>query len=312
MALDPELASFLDVPFPNDLDDLDGTRRELDRRWSEEAASRADPPPKLDSRDLEVPGLADRPPVRVRLYRPVDACAPCGALLFLHGGAFVFGGLESEHARCLRFASMGVAVVSVDYRLAPEHPYPAALDDGRAVLTWLREHATELGVDPGRIAVGGASAGGALAAGLVLQARDLEGPWIRAQLLVYPALDHESREPSIREFDHTEPWDGERTRTMWRFYLAGWTGEVPVYASPARAIDLSRLPPTYIMTAHEDPLRDEALAFARRLLAAGTVVELHHFPRTYHGFDVVAPGSVLAERAMAEQMRFLALEVGRA
>ena len=240
----------------------------------------------------------------VRVYRRHDSSGVSGGLLFFHGGAFVFGDLESEHARCLRYCDEAdCVVISVDYALAPEHPFPAAFHDAVAAFEWMAANTSALGIDPARIAVGGVSAGGAIASGLVLALRDRGDPPLRAQLLVYPVTDSATDTPSMKEFFHAEPFDGERARRMWSLYVPD--GVVPAYASVARSDDLSGLPPTYIVTADLDPLRDEALDYALALIDAGNTVELHHFPRTYHGFDAVAPGARVSRRALGEQCAFL-------
>jgi acetyl esterase len=309
--VDPEIAAFLDPPIPNDMDDLAATRRALGTLAETAIASRGPLPDGLEWFDQVISDEDDRLQVNVRIYRRTDATGECGALLFVHGGAFVLGDLESEHARCVRFASeANCVVVSVDYRLAPEHPYPAALDDVYTALMWLRQNAPGLTVDPTRIGVGGVSAGGAIAAGVVLKARDEDGPWLRFQLLVYPVIDSATTAKSIDQYFKTEPWDGERTRKIWPMYLKGLDGDVPPYASVARSTDLSRLPTTYLMTAEGDPLRDEGLLYAQRLLDAGVSVEVHNFLHTYHGFDVVAPGTRLSESALNEQVDFLRRELG--
>ena len=310
MARDPELAAFLAEPFPNDLDDVVGTRAILATRLDEEMSQRAASPDDPSWRDEVIAG-PDATPLTLRIYVDETAPAPRGALLFFHGGAFVFGGLESEHDRCLRLAKgSGCVVVSVDYRLAPEHPFPAALEDGRSALRWLHEHAASLGVDSSRIGVGGASAGGALATLVVLQARDSGDLPVRALLLIYPATDDRANDGSITQFEHSEPWDGERTRKMWPLFLADDAAQTSRYASPARASDVAGLPVTYIVVAEEDPLRDQALDFARRLLGAGVSVDLRLFAGTYHGFDVVAPNARLSQVALNDQHEFVRRELG--
>jgi acetyl esterase len=305
MALDSELAPALDVPFPNDIDNIPLTRRQLAALASSDQGSARPVPANVEWTDQSIGGDTGRSPVTVRIYRNTSLTKLTGALLFFHGGAFVFGDLESEHPRCLHFADRaGCLVVSVDYRLAPEHPFPAAHDDGVTALDWLRRRAEALGVDAKRIAIGGASAGGALAGGVALKSRDDDGTWLRAQLLIYPAVDDRTSASSIRQYYRHAPWDGERTEKMWSLYLKGVENVTP-YAAPARATILSDLPATYIMTAEEDPLRDEALSFAQRLLAAGVSVEYHHFASTYHGFDVLAPDAALSQRALLEQSDFL-------
>lgn len=309
MAVDPELLQFLGGPNTADLNDIAGSRALANVLTAEALARRLPPPPGVQFRDT-VAENANGANVPIRIYRRDDLPSRVGALLFIHGGAFVFGDLELEHDRCLYYAAnVDVTVVSVDYRLAPEFPFPAGLDDVNSALRWLVEHAEELGVDPQRICIGGASAGGALAAGLVLLCRDEHGPSIAAQMLLYPVLDDRLATLSVEAFEIYDPWDGERSRQMWPLYL-GHHGDALPYAAPARAGDLSGLPITFVMSCEEDPLRDEDLAFAQRLLHAGVSVELHHYRGTYHAFDVFAPESAVGRRALSEQALFLERVVG--
>ncbi|WP_457030968.1 alpha/beta hydrolase [Kitasatospora sp. P5_F3] len=271
--MDPELEAFVPLLPPIDLTDPVTTRR----TFAALAASRPAPDTTgLEIEDRTVPAASD---VRVRIYRPHQAQ---GAVIWLHGGGFVFGDLDTEHPWASRIAAgSGAVVISVDYRRSPENQYPAALDDAYAVLTWTAEHAAELGIDPARIAVGGHSAGAGLAAAVALRARDRQGPPIRFQLLNEPGLDDRQQTWSQRNFTDT-PWhDRDTLTTVWRHYLGGRTA-IP-YAAPARASDLSRLPPAYLATAEFDPLRDEAVEYALRLLQAGVSVELHQWPGTFHG-----------------------------
>ncbi|MFI0452603.1 alpha/beta hydrolase [Actinomadura sp. 6N118] len=250
--------------------------------------------------DREIPDPAGGS-VPVRIYRPKERRGPVPALVYLHGGGFVTGDLENEHVRCLDFAGeVGIVVVSVDYRLAPEHPFPAAFDDGYAATVWVRENAAELGVDPDRIGVGGGSAGGGLAAGIALRARDEDGPPLVFQLLIYPVLDDRMDTPSMRAFVEPPLFNRGDVGHMWRHYLGPHHGQAPVYAAPARAGDLSGLPATYMLVAEGDPLRDEDLAYALRLIQAGVPTELHHMPHVYHGFDGVLSAAV-AREALAGQ-----------
>jgi acetyl esterase len=309
MAIDPELLAFLGGPETADMDDIELSRA-IDAALTAEAIAARTPPPSGLSISDALAHSDSGHQVRVRVYRRDNLAAASGALLFIHGGAFVFGSLESEHDRCVHYAQHAdVVVVSVDYRLAPEFPYPAALDDAWVALHWLTSCADDLGVDPTRICVGGASAGGALAGGLVLRCRDESGPPVAAQLLLYPVLDDRVATLSMEVFDVYDPWDGARSRKMWPLYL-GHDGEALAYAAPARARDLSGLPTTYLMTCEEDPLRDEELTFAQRLLHAGVSVELHHYRATNHAFDVLAPGTTLSRSALDEHARFLQREVG--
>lgn len=245
-------------------------------------------------------------PIACRIYEPTRREAPVPALLFFHGGAFVAGTLETEDARCREYVRRaGIVVLSVDYRLAPEHPYPAGFDDCYDSLVWLSRSAHHLGVDPARIAVGGSSAGGALAAAVALAARDRGHADIALQLLLYPVIDDRLATWSMSQFVATPGWNRPNSVHMWRHYLRAHDGEVPPYAAPARATDLSGLPPAYVMTADRDPLRDEGIDYAVRLVAADVTTEIHNFPGAFHGFDSAAPSARLSQRAMAEQCAVL-------
>ncbi|MEV5985186.1 alpha/beta hydrolase [Streptomyces sp. NPDC052051] len=251
---------------------------------------------------VQITDLATSGP-RVRLYRPATAPTPAPVLLDMHGGGFVMGSVDSEHRRALDLARRtGFVVISVDYRLAPEHPFPAGLEDCYEVLRWTVKNATELGVDPDRLAVVGGSAGGGLAAALSLLARDRGGPAIAFQLLICPALDDRMRTRSAATFTDVPAFDAAAVAQMWPLYIPAGTESTAesVYAAPARAEDLSGLPPAYIVTAEHDPLRDEGNQYALRLLDAGVPVELHHFPGTFHVFDHVAPDTEISRRARTE------------
>ncbi len=307
MVLDPELLPFLGGPDTANMDDVAGSRRIADDLARDEIASRSVPPEGITIYDdVATDGLRTVP---VRIYRQDDQASQHGALLFLHGGAFVFGDLESEHDRCLFYAvNTNCVVIAVDYRLAPEFPYPAGLDDAVLALDWLVTHSDELGIDPQRICVGGASAGGSLAAGLVLRSHE-NGADVAAQMLIYPVLDDRGTTISMATYDVYDPWDGQRSRKMWPLYL-GHDGAAPPYAAAARASDLHGLPTTFLMSCEEDPLRDEELAFAQRLLYAGVSVELHHYAGTYHAFDVIAMNTTVSQRALHEQADFVQRTVG--
>jgi acetyl esterase/lipase len=223
--------------------------------------------------------------VPVRIYR--GASSPSPAVMYCHSGAFVLGNLDTDHRQCVEFARRGrCTVISVDYRLAPEHPYPAALDDAAAVLEWAAGNAAELGIDPSRLAVAGSSAGGALAALLAQRAAGGSGPPIVFQLLHQPVLDDRPM-PSKDEFTTTPGFDGPAVKQMWRHYLAG--ERVPAEAVPARAGELDGVASALITCSELDPLRDEAVDYALRLMWAGVATELHVFPGTCHGFDSLAP-----------------------
>ncbi|MEV5708749.1 alpha/beta hydrolase [Actinoallomurus sp. NPDC052274] len=242
---------------------------------------------------------------KVRIYRPRTVTEPAPVLLDFHGGGFVLGSLDSEHGRARDLARLsGCVVISVDYRLAPEHPFPAGLEDCYTALEWTVKNAAELRVDPGRVAVGGGSAGGGLAAGLALLARDRGGPAIAFQLLLCPALDDRLRTWSATAFTDTPAFDAAAAAQMWPLYLRG--GEASAYAAPARAEDLRGLPPAYVLTAEYDPLRDEGIEYALRLMRAGVPTGLQQTTGTFHVFDHVAPDAPVSRRAraaMAEALR---------
>lgn len=289
VVMNPELEAFIPLLPRPDLTDLVARRK----TYAELAAAKPVP----DTADMEIEDrtvLAD-PDVAVRIYRPHGAR---GAVVWLHGGGFVMGDLDTEHPWATRLADGSDAVViSVGYRLAPEHRFPAALDDAYAVLVWTAEHAAELGIDPERIAVGGHSAGAGLAAAVALRARDEQGPAIRFQLLNEAELDDRQETWSARHFTET-PWmNRDAVTASWRHYL----GSAPAspYAAPARAADLSGLPPAYIATAEFDPNRDEDITYALRLLQAGVSVELHQWPGTFHGSQAILSADV-SQRQIAE------------
>jgi acetyl esterase/lipase len=250
--------------------------------------------------------------VPVRVYRP-RAGASGGALLWLHGGGLIVGRPAMDDGRCVAWArDLGLVVVSVDYRLAPEHPFPAALDDAHAAWAWLQGAADGLGVDPARVSVGGASAGGGLAACLAQRLRDAGGPRPAAQLLVYPMLD--DRTAARRELDGAghRVWTNRSNRAGWSAFLGREPGapDVPDHAVAARAADLGDLPPAWIGVGALDLFLDEDRAYAARLAAAGVASELVEVPGAPHGFDALAPDVPVARTFMARQTEFLRIHVG--
>lgn len=246
--------------------------------------------------DHEIP---DGPVVRV--HRPVDATGPLPGVLWLHGGGLVMGDRFQDDARfdrwCVRH---GIVAVTVDYRLAPESRYPAALDDAHGALTWVREHAHALGVDAQRLGIGGDSAGGGLAAAVALLARDQRTVDLAFQLLIYPMLDDRGITRSSRR--SAAVWPPEANAYGWRCYLGDRVGapDLDAYAAPARAEDLAGLPPTYMMVGTGDGFVDEDVEFARRLIDAGVPVDLRVHAGLPHGFDVLAPGAPATKQAMRD------------
>lgn len=262
--------------------------------WSAPSEPRAD----VVREDRMIPGRDGDPDVRVRLYRPKDAPATAlPGLVEIHGGGFIVGDLEMMDAFCDAVAAkIGAVVVSVNYRLAPEDPYPAGVEDCYAALSWFAENADELGVDPDRIAISGQSAGGGLAAATVLLARDRGGPSLCFQLLEIPELDDRLETPSMTDFVDTPLWNRPNAIRSWSWYLGGddlpGSADVSPYAAPARCEDLSGLPPAFVSVMEFDPLRDEGLIYATRLLQAGVSTELHAYPGTFHGSALVDTAAV--------------------
>ena len=238
----------------------------------------------------EVAAVADhRVPVAggeitVRVYTPAGP-APHPALVFYHGGGWVIGDLYTHDGICRALANAGgCAVASVDYRLAPESRYPIAVEDAYAGLRFIVEQAGRLGIDARRVAVGGDSAGGNLAAVVALMARDRRGPALRQQVLIYPVTDHRFDTPSYRENATGYVLTAEGMRWFWRQYLARDEQGAEPYASPLRAQSLAGLPPALVITAECDPLRDEGEAYAARLRDAGVAITLTRYPGIFHGF----------------------------
>ena len=298
--MDPELAGMVDLLPKMDLLDPVAARQAFEDII---VAIKIEIPgiETLDIEDRMVPGFEGDPDVSVRIYRPKrraqagETAARAPGVVMIHGGGFVIGSVETEHGGAAAMAiDSGAVVVSVDYRLAPEHPYPAGVHDCYAALTYLHAEADALGVDPARVALAGASAGGGLAAATALLARDRGGPAVCFQLLQIPELDDRFETGSMQTFVDTPLWNRPLAEQSWQAYLGPLYGaaDVPAYAAPARAADLSGLPPAYISTAENDPLRDEGITYALRLLQAGVSVELHQFPGTFHGSALVTSAAV--------------------
>jgi acetyl esterase len=284
MALDPQARALLDLiarlgrPTYDQLPVAEGRRLYRETRDAMQPAA----PDLAVVKDLTAGGPAG--PIPLRVYRP-DPVATLPALIYFHGGGWVIGDLDTHDVLCRQLADQaGVAVVAVDYRLAPEHPFPAAVDDAWAATRWIAAHAAELGIDPGRLAVGGDSAGGTLSAVVTILARDHGGPALKFQLLIYPATDMKGGTAS-----HVAFADGYLlTATLIRWfsgqYLRG-DGDVRDWrASPLAAGSLAGVPPALVMTAGFDPLCDEGEAYARRLREAGVTVDYLCYGGMIHGF----------------------------
>jgi acetyl esterase/lipase len=247
-----------------------------------------------------VPGPAGAPDIALLICRPAAATAPTPAIYHTHGGGMVMGdnrtGLEDQ----LNLAqSIGAAVVSVEYRLAPEAPHPAPVEDCYAGLVWTAQHADDLNIDPDRIVIAGASAGGGLAAAVVLLARDRQGPALLGQMLLCPMLDDRNDTPSATQMAGIGVWSQADNEFGWGALLgpARGTDGVSPYAAPARAADLSGLPPAFIDVGSAETFRDEDVAYASRIWQAGGRAELHVWPGGFHGFDIMAPDAVVSQDA---------------
>lgn len=269
----------------------------------------ADLGPGVVAEELVVPGPEGAPPVSLRVLRPAGLTGPMPALLWVHGGGLVMGGPEQDDlANAALVRELGVTVAAVRYRLAPDSAAPAAAEDALAGLLGLAAHADRLGLDPERIAVGGASAGGGVAAAAVLMAHDRGGVRPAFQLLVYPMLDDRTVVRTDLDTRHVRVWTPKSNRFGWTAYLGREPGgpDVPPYAAPARREDLRGLPPTWIGVGSLDLFRDEDEAFARRLREAGVACELHVVPGAFHGFDAVFRNAGVSRefwRAQADALR---------
>ena len=244
-------------------------------------------PPQLEAVDtLSIPAAHGAIPARIytpKTLRKTNGLAPC--LVFFHGGGWVIGNLESHDVVCQMLAHEGeLIVISVDYRLAPEHKFPAAVDDSITATKWIAANAKQLGIDAAHLLVGGDSAGGNLAAVVALAARDGDGPKLAGQVLVYPATDFAMKHPSHSEPETSILLTHSVIKWFCNHYLNGAADIDHWKASPARAQTLAGLPPAYVLTAGADPLRDEGAEYAARLKEAGVPMTYRHFPGQFHGF----------------------------
>jgi acetyl esterase/lipase len=257
--------------------------------------------------DVTVPGPPGAPDVRLRVHRRVGVDGPLPCLYWIHGGGYVMGSPEQDDLRfdrwCQRFDVVGVAV---QYRLAPEHPYPAGVEDCYAGLRWIKANGAELGIDTARIGIGGPSGGGGLAAALALVVRDRGEFAIDYQLLIYPMID-DTRTSVTANWD-VPVWNPSSNEFGWTSYLGELHGtdRIPAHAAPSRELDLSGLPPTYIMVGTLDGFADEDIDYAQRLNHAGVSVELHVYPGAPHGFEGFAPNTTVARQARRDINNWLA------
>ncbi len=299
MPLDPQLVPILETLEARAAPPIQDVPLELARRHAR--ATPMLPVPWIEvgeARELALPGPGGD--IRAHLYRPAGS-GPHAVLLWLHGGGWVMPWTPGNDACCrLLCRDAGVVVLAPEYRLAPEHPFPAALQDARAALEHVAAGGLGAGVDPARICVGGSSAGGNLAAALCLEARDRGGPTPTRQLLLYPALDATLEHASIEENRDGPLLTSEQLAWFWDRYLPPGTDRRDPLCSPLHARSLAGLPPALVISADLDPLRDEAEAYARRLVAAGVPVRLTRYTGVVHGAALLL-GQLDAGRAMLEQ-----------
>ncbi|MEV7614223.1 alpha/beta hydrolase fold domain-containing protein [Streptomyces sp. NPDC089799] len=259
--------------------------------------------------EVRAPGPPGGPDVTLVSARPAGAAGPLPLLYFLHGGGLVMGNAASALPQLLRewALPLGLAVLSVEYRLAPGTRYPGPLEDCYAGLVWAAGEADALGIAPDRIVIAGRSAGGGLAAALALLTRDRGGPVPLGQLLLCPMLDDRGGTFSSRQMAGVDVWDRTSNATGWRAALGDLYGaaDLPAYAAPARAKDLSGLPPAYIDVGSAETFRDEDVAYADALWRAGVPAELHVWPGAFHGFDGLVPGAAVSRDAREARIRWL-------
>jgi acetyl esterase/lipase len=253
----------------------------------------------VTTEDRHVPGPKDDPDVVVRIYRPTENTGVLPALLWIHGGGYILGDIEQDDISSKEMTLAGQCVtVAVEYRLAPENPFPAPLEDCYAALKWLAKNTAELGVDAKRIAIGGGSAGGGLAAGLALLARDRGEVDVMFQFLIYPMIDDRNTLPASDVLPDSLFWTRESNKIGWRSFLGCEPGgdNVSCYAAAARTDNLERLPPAYIAVGEIDLFAQEDIEYARRLIDAGVCTELHVYPGGCHAFDMMAPEAVISRQ----------------
>jgi acetyl esterase/lipase/3-phenylpropionate/cinnamic acid dioxygenase small subunit len=298
LPFDPEIASYLAALPPGTFDFDEWTLETIGARRAARAALPVPAAPLTTTvfRDEQVDAA-----VRARIYSPPEAGPPRPCLYWIHGGGYISGSALTVDSRLNRWVEeLGCVVVAVDYRLAPEHPYPIPLDDCYTALSWTVKHAERLGIDPARVVLVGSSAGAGLAAALALLARDRGGPAVTHQVLIYPMLDDRQVTPSS-QMDGAPVWGRAANALGWRAYLGpAAEEEVPAYAAPARAVDLAGLPPAFVAVGGADLFRDESIAYASRLLEAGVSTELHVYPGAPHGFEVLAVAADVSRRCNAE------------
>jgi acetyl esterase len=307
MPLDPNAQSLIDMLGSAGFSGIEHQPIETGRALvGNIAAMGGDPPPVAEVREIAVPGPAGE--VSARLYRPASD-SPLPVFVWLHGGGWVYGNVDLNDTFCRTVANTVEAVVlNVDYRLAPEHPYPAPLDDVVAMVSWAQEHSSGVGGDPSRVAVGGESAGGNLAAAAALRLRDSGAPPLSLQVLVCPLLDSAMTSDSYQEHGEGKFMTTSLLTWAWQYYAKGQLTEP--YASPMHAADVSGLAPALIINAEYEPIHDDGAAYYRRLRDAGVPAEWINFDGMIHGFFEMATQFPQARDAWQAVMRALTTAFG--
>jgi len=301
---DPELAAMMEL-LPDAVVAMENPAKAREGFTSMTAALNADlNTDGVQIENRQITGPEGSPEVPVRIYSPEGLNEKVPALLHLHGGGFVIGDLDSEMGSVVSLCRhLGIVLVSVDYRLAPETPFPGGLEDCYAAWLWTVENAASLNIDADRLGITGMSAGGGLAAATCLLCRDRGGPQPTFQFLGIPELDDRLDTVSMRTYVDTPLWNRPNAELSWDHYLGEQyqrgADNVPYHAAPARAEDLSNLPPAYVSTMEFDPLRDEGILYALKLMQAGVQTELHSFPGTFHGSTLFSSAKV-SQRELEE------------
>jgi acetyl esterase/lipase len=255
-----------------------------------------------------VPGADGDPDISLLICRPTAPTGTLGCVYHTHGGGMILGDNRTGVIEMLDWAErFNLVVVSVEYRLAPETPHPGPVEDCYAGLEWTAKNAAELGFDPSRLIIAGGSAGGGLAAALALMARDRGGPALLGQMLICPMVDDRNDTPSAVQMAGLGIWDRTSNATGWGALLGDAAGgpDVSPYAAPARATDLSNLPPAFIDVGSAETFRDEDVAYASRIWQAGGRAELHVWPGAFHGFDSMVPSAAISQEAREARVRWL-------
>ncbi|WP_051386372.1 alpha/beta hydrolase [Actinokineospora inagensis] len=302
---DPEIEPALEYLVPKDAppftpETIPGARQAMAAMFPPASVQVGDAP--VDVVERSIPGPAGAPDLEITIISPRGLTAPVPGLYNIHGGGMMVGHRNMDVGRLLALVlELGVVAVNVEYRLAPEHPDPAPVEDCYAGLVWMSEHAAELNVDPSRIVVMGGSAGGGLSAGVALLARDRGGPALAGQLLLCPMIDDTNTTVGSHQYAGIGTWTREANLAGWRSLLGDKVGtdDVSIYAAPTRAKDLANLPPAFIEVGSAEPFRDEDTQYALGIWATGGQAELHVWSGAFHGFDMYVPEWHISQAALA-------------